>query len=78
MKKTPFISDGKTPLVWRKHPYGGHYAGYKMGTILRYKGTYSIILDYKGIPSGASSLIDAKARIDKHTDAIIRKQKQKK
>jgi hypothetical protein len=68
MKKTPLISDGKTPLVWREYPHGGQYAGYKLGTIVRYRGKYMIIITYKRIAINCKSLQDAKARIDKYTE----------
>ena len=72
MKKIPLISDGKTPLVWRQYPYGGHYAGYKLGTIVRNKGEYMIIVGYRQTASNCKSVQDAKARIDKYTQERIK------
>jgi hypothetical protein len=78
MKKTPLISDGKTPLVWRKYPYGGHYAGYKLGAIVRYQGKYTITITYKQLVLHAKSLKDAKDKIDKYTEARMKELRAKK
>lgn len=73
-KKHPLISDGKTPLVWRKHPDGWQYAHYKMGSILRYKGKYNVKLYFNDPMIHASSLKDAKAKIDKYTEKRLKQQ----
>lgn len=72
MKKVPLISNGKTPLVWGEHQFGGQYAGYKLGTIVRYKGKYSIKITHIPIVLHAKSLKDAKDKIDKYTNARMK------
>jgi hypothetical protein len=57
-------------LVWKKHPEGGYYANYKLGTITKFndiKSTYyNVKLGYNDVRM-ASNLIDAKKKIDLYT-----------
>jgi hypothetical protein len=58
-------------LTWNSHPDGGHYAHYKLGTIFRYKGTYSYKTSYNKY-FNAESLAQAKKMIDQYTNARMK------
>jgi|GEM_PF-3000103 len=56
----------KEELTWKKHPDGGHYASYKLGIIMRYKGKYSYKTSYQYCYN-AKNLAEAKSKIDQYT-----------
>lgn len=74
MKKIESKISKKT--VWEKHPDGGEITKYKFGSITRYNKNYQI--NYFGtigmISENASSLANAKQKLDKISQSKIKKQ----
>lgn len=65
-----------TKTVWQKHQDGGEITQYKFGSITRYNKNYQI--NYFGtigmISENASSLVNAKQKLDKISQSKIKKQ----
>ena len=70
--KKPTKTKTAPKLVWKKLPEGGEYAGYKLGTIRRYKGKYSYSTAFN-TTYNANGLADAKKKIDSYTAKTIGK-----
>lgn len=63
-------------LIWEKSPFGGESANYKLGRIsrIKIKGKlhYHVELGFNNMHN-AKSLVDAKKKIDIHTEKKIKK-----